>query len=280
MGGIFDTLLVHPIINALVIIYHGLNALGIPYALAFSIILLTILIRVLLYPLTKSQLESSKKIQSVAPHLSKLKEKHKGDAKRLQEETMRLYKEHGVNPAAGCVPLLVQIPLMWALYSVLQHVVSANGKGILSYVNGIVYSDSLKLLAPWDTHLLGVEISKSPSHLFSSLGAVVLIVPVLTGVLQFIQSKMMISSQPIEKDAEKKESKKNESKEEDFATAFQKQSLYMFPAMIGFFAYNFPVGLSLYWNTFTIFGILQQYRISGLGGLEEWKKQLLLLKKK
>jgi YidC/Oxa1 family membrane protein insertase len=69
----------------------------------------------------------------------------------------------------------------------------------------------------------------------------------------------------------KKDEKK---KNDDFASAFQSQSMYIFPVMIGFFSYTFPIGLSLYWNTFTIFGIMQQYRISGLGGLTEWKNKV------
>ena len=65
-----------------------------------------------------------------------------------------------------------------------------------------------------------------------------------------------------------------EKKDDDFATAFQSQSMYIFPLMIGFFSYGFPIGLSLYWNTFTIFGIIQQYRISGLGGVKDWTDKL------
>ena len=68
--------------------------------------------------------------------------------------------------------------------------------------------------------------------------------------------------------------KNEDKKKEDFASAFQTQSLYIFPVMIGFFSYNFPVGLSLYWNTFTIFGIIQQYKVSGLGGLKGWVKKI------
>ena len=67
---------------------------------------------------------------------------------------------------------------------------------------------------------------------------------------------------------------KKDKKKEDFATAFQTQSTYIFPVMIGFFSYSFPIGLSLYWNTFTIFGIIQQYKILGLGGLTDWKNRI------
>ena len=106
---IFDTILVFPITNALLLVYHFLNLVHLPFALGFSIIILTIIIRLILYPLTTSQIKASKKMMDINPHLAKLKEKHKGDAKMLQQETMRLYKEHGVNPAAGCLPVLVQL---------------------------------------------------------------------------------------------------------------------------------------------------------------------------
>ena len=83
IGLIFDTLLVRPIVTVLVGIYQALSFLHIPYALGFSIIILTIIIRFILYPLISSQLKSSKKMQAVAPHVSRVKEKHKGDAKRI-----------------------------------------------------------------------------------------------------------------------------------------------------------------------------------------------------
>src|SRR4029077_3646004 len=91
----------------------------------------------------------------------------------------------------------------------------------------------------------------------------ILLVAVLTGGLQLIQSKMMMlpaSEKP-------KQTKKTEP---DFATAFQTQSMYLLPIMVGFFSFSLPFGLSLYWNTLTIFGIIQQYIISGWGGLVDW----------
>jgi len=98
----FDTLIINPLTNILVIAYYLLNLIHIPYALGFSIIALTVIVRLILYPLMSSQLKASKKNAGVKPRICKnVKEKHKGDAKMLQQETMRLYKEHGVNPAAG-----------------------------------------------------------------------------------------------------------------------------------------------------------------------------------
>lgn len=243
--------LTYPLLNLLVVIYKALVFVHIPYALGFSIISLTVLIRLALYPLTASQLRASKKMQDIAPHVSRLKEVHKGDAKRLQQETMKLYKQHGVNPLAGCLPALLQLPIIWVLYSVLQDIV----KHTPAEINTALYP-SLKLSSAWDTSFFGLPLGQSPSHLLNQFGIVVLLVPVLTGLFQYVQSKMLFPSKP-------NQGKKNE----DFASAFQSQSTYIFPFMIGFFSYSFPIGLSLYWNTFTIFGIIQQYKILGPGSL-------------
>lgn len=264
---LFDALLVQPIINLLVLFYQILSWAHIPYALGFSIILLTVLVRLILYPLTTKQLHATKKMQAIAPHLSKIKEKHKGDMKRQQEATMALYKEHGVNPAAGCLPGLVQIViLLFGLYPALQKILVANGKEIVVLVNKYVYFPSLHLTTPWDTHFFGLQLGNTPGELFGSFGLVILFIPLITGVLQLIQSKMMMTQTTGKKTTS--------SKEEDFATTFQKQSLYLLPVMIGVFSWNFSLGLSLYWNTFTIFGIIQQYKVSGLGGLEPWINRL------
>lgn len=276
MANIFNTFLVYPIINILLAIYQGLSFLHIPYALGFAIVILTIFIRFLLYPLISMQLKSSKKMQELTPHLSRIKEKHKGDAKRLQHETMRLYKEHGVNPAAGCLPMLVQLPIIWALYSVLQKIVALHPNSIVLEINKIVYLDFLKLSKPWDQHFFNIPLGQNPSHLISIMPLIIM-VPILTGFFQFIQSKMLFSTT---QKANSDEKEKQVEKKGDFASAFQSQSLYIFPVMIGFFSYQFPIGLSLYWNTFTLFGILQQYQIHGLGGLTGWKEKIFKLKGK
>lgn len=254
---LFQTIFVHPMSNLLVAVYQLLLSLGVPYALGFAIIVLTVLIRVILYPFMASQLRASKKMQELAPHLTKLKEKHKGDAQRLQAETMLLYKEHGVNPLAGCLPVLIQLPLLFGLYTVLRESVQQTD---LSKINEFIYFESLKLQKVWDTHFFGIPLSKTPSDLFASMPWII-ILPLLTGLTQFIQSRMMFVPKSDEKNA-----KKNDA-QPDFASAFQSQSMYLFPLMIGFFSFTFPSGLSLYWITFTIFGIIQQYKVQGWGGM-------------
>lgn len=261
----FDTLVLNPILNILLLNYKFFSSFNAPYALGFSIIGLTIVIRFILYPLMSAQLKAAKKMQEVNPHLSKLKEKHKGDPKLLQQETMRLYKEFGINPAAGCLPIIIQIPVIWGLYSALNKVIHL-GANTVSEVNKLAYFDFLKIQSPWDVYFFGLPLAQNPSQLLNSFGPIILLVPILTGVFQYLQSKMMMSAKAVQKDDTKKK--------EDFASAFQTQALYIFPVMIGFLSYTFPIGLSLYWNTFTIFGIIQQYKISGLGGLEPWKEKL------
>lgn len=266
MGEFFNAVFINPIVNILVALYQLFSLVHLPYALGFAIVGLTIVIRFLLYPLISAQLKASLKMQKVAPHLSNLKDKHKGDAKTLQAETMKLYKEHGINPAAGCLPVLVQMPVIWALYTVLQKMVTLKPDSIVSEVNKIVYFDFLKLNASWDTSFFGFPLGVGPSELFSKMGPLVFLVPILTGVFQFLLSKMMMPATP-------KNALVVKAKKDDFATAFQSQSLFIFPVMIGFFSYSFPIGLSLYWNTFTIFGMIQQYKIAGLGGLDQWIKK-------
>lgn len=246
---IFYTLITQPITNVLIAIYQLLHLTGLPYALGFSIIVLTVLIRLILYPLISSQMRASKKMQEIQPHLNRLKEKHKGDSQKLQMETMQLYKEFGINPLAGCLPVLLQLPVIWGLYGVLNSTVRATS---FQEINKAIYLDTLKLNSLWDTHFFGLPLSQSPAQLMKDLGLGVLLVPIITGVLQFYQSKQMFQK-PKTVNANK------EKKADDFASAMQTQSLYVFPIMIGFFSNSFPLGLSLYWNTFTIFGIIQQY---------------------
>ncbi len=257
---VFDLILINPILNIMVAIYQMLTAIHISSALGFSIVLLTIVIRLILYPFMHQSLRQQKKMQQLTPHINKLKEKHKGDAKRLQVEQMALFKEHGVNPASGCLVMLIQIPILIGLYNVLLKAVHSTS---LNDINSRLYFEGLKLHHLWDTSFFGISLAHTPSELLPKVGFAILIVSVITGALQLIQSKMMM---PPAADMPKKEP----GKEPDFATAFQTQSMYLLPVMVGFFSFSLPFGLSLYWNTLTIFGIIQQYLVSGWGGLVDW----------
>lgn len=276
---IFSIIFVNPTTNILVVFYHLLTFLHIPFSLGFSIILLTGVIRLILYPFTASQIRSSYKMQKLTPHVASIKEKHKDDKKRQQEEMMKLYKEHGVNPAAGCLPVLIQLPVIWGLYTVLQEVVKANGAEAIKKINEVLYYPGMKLTHPWDTHFFGLSLSAIPSQMIKD-NPLIILVPIVTGILQYVLSKMMLPEDfNKNKNKDSLAGNKKGKKNDDFQTAFQTQSVYIFPVMIGFFSFSLPLGLSLYWNTFTVFGILQQYLLVGGGSISHWFHKVGLPKK-
>lgn len=267
----FDVVLINPILNVLIVFYHLLSALHLPGALGLAIILLTVSIRLALWPLTSSQLKSSKKMAELKPHLDVIKEKHGKDKVRHQQEVNKLYKEHGVNPVAGCLPLVLQIPVFIALYQVLLKFVNLNSAELLASINNRIYIPALRLSDIPSTSFFGLSLSSKPNE-WAHIGIFILIIPVLTGVLQFIQSKMLVPDEKT-KMALKVKGKKQKEGTEDSMAQMQSQMALIMPAMIAFFSYGFPVGLSLYWNTFTIIGIVQQYKIMGSGSLNKYLPQ-------
>lgn len=206
------------------------------------------------------------------PHLDVLKVKHKEDKAAMSAAQMALYKEHGVNPAGGCIPALIQLPVFIALANAIPMLFDANQ---LQKVNDLLYFPNLKLIAPPDPHFAGFSlgdklIDKTP---FVGEWWVLMLIPIITMALSFIQSKMMLPVKPLQ--VRKEDSKvaiKEKEGVEDTMGAMQSQMMFMMPLMIGVFSYQFPVGLSLYWNIFTLVGIIQQYLIAGWGGFAPWIK--------
>ncbi|OGD86060.1 hypothetical protein A2Z23_01290 [Candidatus Curtissbacteria bacterium RBG_16_39_7] len=261
----FNKFFIWPILNLLLALHKIFETIGIPGALGFSIIFLTILVRMVLWPLTAQQLKSAKKMSDLRPKLEDLKKRFGDDKQRLQKEQIALYKEHGVNPASGCLPMILQIPIFIALYQVLLQVLRTSSEtNFLQQINQIVYHPILRPSSQLDPSFLGFNLAQKPSD-WSQAGPVLLLVPIITGLLQFIQSKMLAAPKGQKK--KEPEEKKGKEKQEELMVAMQSQMTYLMPGMIALFAYGFPLGLSLYWNTFTIFGIIQQYLLSGFGGL-------------
>lgn len=281
----FDAFLTTPILNLLVALFKILDAVKIPGALGLAIILLTIIIRMALWPLTTAQLKSTQKMAALKPHLDRIKAEHAHDKVRHQQEVASLYKEHGVNPLAGCLPLLLQIPVFFALYNVLLKIVEFGKTDFLASINSRLYAKALYLGSIPETNFLGFNLSAKPSE-WQTIGFAILLIPIATGVFQFIQSKMLTPAKNTQaltsKDAKGKAAEgepRPEGREglEDTMAQVQSQMTFIMPAMIAFFSYGFPVGLSLYWNTFTVIGIIQQYMITGPGTLakylpEKWRK--------
>ena len=268
----FNAILIIPILNALIALYKFLLVVGIPGALGFALILLTVLIRLILNPLTAQQLKSAKKLAKLKPELDKLNAQYKNDKQRLHQEQLNLYKQAGINPAAGCLPLLVQMPVLIALYNLFfQLLNNGNLEAVVTAINKVVYFPFL-MITSLDLSFFGLNLAAKPSE-WQKFGFGLLLVPVITAALQYWQTKMMTpkntslaseasSLAPARSVSTGQAPAKEEKKEEDISTAMQKQMAIMMPLMIGFFAYSFPLGLSLYWNTFTVFGIIQQRQIN------------------
>ncbi len=269
IGLIFNNIFFGPLVNLMVLIFKLLELAHIPGALGFSLIILTVLIRAIIWPFTGAQVKSAQKMASLKPHLDELKERHKGDKVALQQAQMALYKEHGVNPAAGCLPTLIQFPVIIALYQVITTLFINSGNHGLDRMNALLYHPWLHLQNLPDTHFFGVNLASKPSE-FASVGVFVLLIPFITAALTFVQSKMMAPIKPlkIRKDDTPTEVKEKEGMEDAMAS-MQSQMSYFMPLMIGYFAFTFPIGLAIYWNTFTIMGIIQQHRISGWGGMTD-----------
>ncbi len=266
IGDIFNLIFLGPVINLLVLIYRGLQALGIAGALGLSIVILTVVIRVLVWPFMTSQIKSVKKMADLKPHLDALKAKHKADKQALAQAQMALYKEHGVNPAGGCLPALIQIPVFIALYQAIINILPG-ADGHIDKINSLLYFPQLKLPATIDPNFFGLNLGIKPSE-FGSQGIGLLLIPLLTAVLTFVQSKMALPKPVKQYPSDSPKEKKEKQGMEESMTQVQSQMVLMMPFLIGYFAFSFPIGLAIYWNTYTILGIIQQYMLTGWGGME------------
>lgn len=248
---LWNQLLVWPITNLLIAFYKFFDWLHVPGPLGWAIILLTIAIRFLIYPLMHTQLKSAKKMNELKPQLDALTVKHKDDKKALQQAQLNLYKERGINPAAGCLPTLVQFPILIALYNVFYQVLGAKDlSSFIGEVNKILYFPVLHLQS-LDITFFGVNLAVKPSE-WQKYGWWLLSIPLVTALLQWYQSKLMMpASQPA-----------SDPKKSDNMADMQKQMMMITPVMFGFFALQFPIGLALYWNVFGLLGIMQQLQIN------------------
>lgn len=262
---LWNQLLIWPIVNVLVAFYKLFEWLHVPGPMGFAIIGMTIAIRLLLYPLMKQQLVSAKKMANLKPHLDAINTKHKDNKQALQQAQLALYKEHGVNPAAGCLPLLIQMPVLIALYNVFYQVLgNGNFAKLIQDINTILYSPLLRL-ASFDLTFFGINLGIKPGQ-WQTQGWWLLSVPILTGLLQFWQTRLMqpaMANTTNQTNTTNTTNNKNkEEKKEDMAGDMQKQMAMMTPIMFGFFAFQFPLGLSLYWNVFGLMGIMQQLAVN------------------
>lgn len=275
----FNLVFIQPVTNALVIFYDAFTYIGLPGAFGFAIIAITAFMRVLMYPFFKQQMHTAKKMREIKPHLDKLNKKHKDDPQTLQKEQLRLYQEAGINPAGGCLFALIQIPLLYGLYHTLQLFLTYDqDKKIVNQINELLYHPMLAIQSV-DPSFFVYNLALAPSQ--SGLWYYYLI-PVVTAILQYFQTKVTMPDMGAPAKKEESSDPKKKGKEEepqkdsmdDFQRAMGTQMKYIFPIMIGWFSYTLPFGLSLYWNTFSIFSIAQHYIQES-----QEKKKLALAKK-
>src|SRR3989338_8467656 len=194
--------------------------------LGLGIVVLTLFIRFLLVPLTLPSLKALQKQRELQSELSQLKEKYKDDKRKLAEEQMKLFKKHGINPAAGCLPQILQVIVLIAMYNAFTTVLDKGGHGL-------------------ETTFLYLNLTKPDPFI---------ILPGLAGAAQFWTSKLMLPT--VKK--EEKLAKKTPDKSDDIMYNMQEQMLYLAPLMTVFIGYKLPSGLVLYWFVTTIFSLVQQ----------------------
>ncbi len=252
----FNSVFTFPILNIIALYHYLFSLLKLPGTLGFSIIALTVTIRVILLPFFKQQMDTSKKMQDIKPHIDRLAQKHKGDAKKLQEEQMKLYQEAGINPAAGCLFMIIQMPIFIALYQTLQLFFVADKIKVIHAMNNALYFSFLhfKSLDAW---FFGINLAATPKQVNTIF---IYLIPLITALLQYLQTQttMAMSPQPApQQNQEKNKDGKKTDSGSDFQNAMNTQMKYVMPLMIGWFSLNMPIGLALYWNIFSVFSIIQ-----------------------
>ncbi len=224
-------------INALIALSHFLfNNFGL------TIIVLTILIRAAMWPLTMRQLRATKAMQSIQSQLAELQKKYAKDRKKLAQEQMALYKKSGMNPLGCVLPMLIQLPVWIALYQAIIKVLAVAPEDFLS-LSRYLY-DKWAIVFP--------QVPLGSQFLWLDLAAPdkLLILPILTGVSMWVQQKMttLPSTDP-------RQNSQNQI------------MLWMMPLMFTFLSLSFPSGLALYWVTSNVISIGMQYFVTGWGGL-------------
>jgi len=230
MTELYHIFLYEPIFNLLIWLYNIIpgNNIGV------AIIVLTVLIRVVFFPLTKKSIQAQKSLQDLQPKLESLKEKYKNNKEEMARATMQLYKEHKVNPASSCLPMLIQLPFLIAVYRVFT--VGLTNADFSILYPFISQPDSIH------TFVLGMDLA-SPQWILAILAA----------GAQFWQGKMLQTKKP--------QIKTTGTKDEAMASIMNKQMVYVLPLFTLYIGTRFPGGLTLYWFITTILTAVQQLMI-------------------
>jgi len=235
---IFQTILYRPLFNALVIFYQLIPG----HDFGVAVILLTILTNLIIYPFRAQSFRSQKVLTNLQPKIQELQAQYKDDKERQTKELISLYRKEKINPLGGLLPLLIQLPILIALYQVFWKGLRPESiTNLYSFVSqpGVINPIFLGLI---------------------NLGQASLILAVLAGVTQFFQSKTIISQTLPQNKFEAGQAKKPDQMSQ-FSNIFQKEMLYFFPVFTVFILWKLPAAIALYWITTSLFSLVQQYFI-------------------
>jgi YidC/Oxa1 family membrane protein insertase len=238
--GFWDTIFINPMINGLIVLEQLFGNFGI------AIIVFTILVRLATLPLTLRQLHAGRKMQAITPQIQELQKKYK-DPKRRQEETMKLYREAGVNPIGCLGPMIIQFPIWIALYRVLTLTVGGTPERTTELSQRLYSWSYIQDAVPLPTRFLGMDLGRQDA---------VWILFALTFVTTWLQTRMSLSSntgQPANPQTQQMNS----------------MMLWMMPMMFAYFTFSVPSGLSMYWVVTNIIGIVMNWFVYG------WNKRPL-----
>jgi len=224
-------IIANPVLNVLIALSHILGG-----SFGWAIIVLTVVIRLAMWPLTKRQLNSTKALQGMQPKIQELQKKYGKNQQKLQQEMMKLYKEAGVNPL-GCIwPMLIQFPIWIALYQAIVSALATTPDNLLSLAQRLYSWSVVNEAIPLNSNFLGLDLGASGNFLLA----------IIVGGTMWVQQRM--TQAPSVDPRQESQSK---------------MMLLMMPLMFGFLTFLFPSGLALYWAVSNIVGIITQYFVTG-----------------
>ena len=264
-------LLIAPFVNALFGSYYLTGNLGL------AVILVTVIIRVLLFPLVLPSFKSDQKMRELQPRLKRLQEKYAGDKEGLAKAQMDFYKQEGVNPLGGCLPQLIQVAILIIFFSAFNLVAGfSEGKNTIAEVNKqLIPSFKIKEDFRFNVDFLGSDLRETPAKIFQKGVGEWLIVPFLmligSGYLQYLGAKLMMPSNQLSVTSdqlrvkEAKDKEKEKSNADDMQEMMRTQSMYMMPLMTIFIGWSFSLGILLYWFVNSAVMTAQQVWVNGMG---------------
>lgn len=242
LGVLFHEVLYRPLFNALIALYDFLPGRD----LGLAIIVLTLLVRLLLAPILHRQLRSQRALATLQPRLAEIRKSTK-DAREQSRRLMELYKKHGVNPTSGCLPLLVQLPILWAMFAVLRNGLQPDA--LTALYPFVPHPGAINPVAFGIMNLALPALRRAEGALAISWPAVIL--ALLTGVVTYWQIRTTPTSSPHPVSAD-------QTSTEQIAHRMSKQMLLFMPLTTTYFTLVFPTGLALYWFVTTLVSVLQQ----------------------